>query len=332
MNLDEAKDRLRIADLWAMLNLCGDCRKNPCHSPFYERASKPSFSVFNDGRAFNDLRTGHAGSVVDFLMLATGVSRKAACLKLIEIAGGGRCDTRLTPRSPAPAPQERQKPALPVMDDGTDEELLQLAKSRHLDLGALIVARGADLLRFATLKGHRAWIVTDGDELNAQARRLDGGTWDHLDGAKAYTLPGCWAGWPLGAVLGANYPAFMLCEGGPDLLAALHFIVKGDSPAAKLGERLADVCPLAMLGASQRIHENALPFLAGKKVRVFTHVDPAGQKGAQRWAAQLHAIGAKVDYFSFAGLRKADGSPVNDLNDCTQIHPDDAAQLEGLLP
>jgi hypothetical protein len=31
-------------------------------------------------------------------------------------------------------------------------------------------------------------------------------------------------------------------------------------------------------------------------------------------------------------LRKADGSPVTDLNDATQIHPEDAHELEGLLP
>ncbi len=327
MNLDEAKDRLRIPDLWAMLNLPGDCRSNPCHSPFYERKSRPSFSIFDDGRAFKDQRTGEKGSAVDFLMLATALSRSAACVKFIELAGGGRCDIRVSAPRPARAPQApRPAPTLPSMEDGTDDELRRLAELRHLDVRSLIVARGAGLLRFAILKGHRAWIVTDGERLNAQARRLDGKPWEHLEGAKAYTLPGCWAGWPLGAKHGATYPAFMLCEGGPDGLAALHFIVKTGI------ERLGDVFPLSMLGSNQRIHEDALPFLARKKVRIFPHVDSAGQHGAEKWTAQLHAIGAKVDMFDFDGLRKADGSPVKDLNDCTQIHPDDAGQLEGMLP
>lgn len=322
MSLDEAKVRLRIPDLWAMLSLPGDCRNNPCHSPFYERTSRPAFSIFDDGRAFKDHRTDAKGSAVDFLILATGLSCNAACVKLIELAGGVRCDARgFTPR-PAPAP--RPAPTLPPMDDGTDDELAQLAALRHLDETTVMIARGLRLLRFAILRGHRAWIVTDPDNLNAQARRLDGGTWDHIGGAKAYTLPGCWASWPLWASLAANSPSMMLCEGGPDFLAALHFTVKCD--------RLKDAVPVAMLGAGMRIHEDALPSFANKKVRVFTHVDPAGQKGAQRWAAQLEGVGATVDCFSFAGLRKADGSPVNDLNDCTQIHPDDAAQLEGLLP
>ena len=327
MNLEDAKSQLTIPMLRALLNLPGECRSNPCHSPFYERGSKPSFSIFNDGRAFKDHRTGDEGSAVDFLILATGLSKSAACVKFIELAGGKRCDARVFTPRPAPAPQApRLAPTLPAMDDGTDDELRQLAALRHLDYDALRYAIGAGLLRFATLKGHRAWIVIDDERLNAQARRLDGGTWEHLHGAKSYTLPGCWAGWTLGAKQGANYPRFLLCEGGPDFLAALHFIVKAGS------ERLADVFPLAMLGASQRIHPDALHALAGKTVRIYPHVDPAGKLGAERWTEQLHAIGAKVDIFDFTGLRKADGSPVKDLNDCTRIHADDAAQLEGILP
>ncbi len=325
MNLDEAKVRLRIPDLWAMLSLPGDCRNNPCHSPFYERTSRPAFSIFDDGRAFKDHRTDAKGSTVDFLILATGLSCTAACVKLIELAVGGRWDARVSPQRTVPAPQSpRPAPTLPAMDSGTDDELRQRAALRHLDYRALYIARGVGLLLFAKLYGHRAWILTDDDALNAQARRLDGKAWEHLGGAKAYTLPGCWAGWPLAVKHGANFPAFMLCEGGPDLLAALHFITKEN--------RVADVFPLAMLGANQHIHKDALPFLAGKKVRIFPHVDAAGKNGAERWVAQLHAIGAKVEKFDFTGLRKADGSPVKDLNDCTQIHPEDAAQLEGLLP
>ena len=83
----------------------------------------------------------------------------------------------------------RPKPALPPMDAGTEAELHQLAALRKVSFHAVHMARaeGVHLLRFATLRGHRAWIVTDAEGLNAQARRLDGGTWDHLGGAKAYS-------------------------------------------------------------------------------------------------------------------------------------------------
>ena len=177
----------------------------------------------------------------------------------------------------------------------------------------------------AEFKGQRAWIVTDDEGLNAQARRLDGGTWGHLGQApKAWTLPGCWAGWPLGVKTGREYPAFLLVEGGPDLLAALHFIY--------LAGFEANCFPVAMLGAKQQIHEDALPILAGKRVRIFPHEDEAGATGARRWARQLEAAGATVDLFDLAGLRQANGEPVKDLNDCTSIHPEDAHELEGMLP
>ena len=90
---------------------------------------------------------------------------------------------------------------------------------------------------------------------------------------------------------------------------------------------------MAMLGASQRIPADALPILAGKRVRIYPHTDKAGMEAARRWATQLVEAGTgKVDAFAFTGLRRADGSPIGDLNDCTAIHPDDAHELEGLLP
>ena len=191
---------------------------------------------------------------------------------------------------------------------------------------ALLVARDVGLLRFATLRGHRAWIVTDDERVNAQARRLDGGLWEHI-GAKAWTLPGCWASWPIGIELiglEETPPMILLVEGGPDLLASLHFIHATGGACRWL--------PCAMLGAKQRIHKDTLPLFAGKRVRIFPHDDEPGRAGAEGWARQLAAVGADVDCFRFAGLRKADGSPVEDLNDCTSLHPDDAAELEGLLP
>jgi hypothetical protein len=261
---------------------------------------------------------------VDFLRLATGLSPEAAFTKFLEMAGGGAAIAALPKREHTPKEtQPRQKPVFPTFERGTEAELHALADLRVVSFGACWLARAVGLLHFATWKGEPAWIVTDRERLNAQARRMDGQPWEAI-GAKAQTLPGSWASWPLGIRTGANYPAFLLVEGGPDLLAALHFIHARDA------ETLAS--PIALLGASQRIHEDALPILAGKRVRIFPHTDEAGTKAAERWAAQLATVGATVDCFSFAGLRKADGSPVTDLNDATQIHAADAHELEGLLP
>ncbi len=165
--------------------------------------------------------------------------------------------------------------------------------------------------------------MTDPEAVTGQARRMDGKPWEGI-GAKAQTLPGSCGKWPIGAKTGANYPAFILCEGGPDLLAGLHFIHEAG--------READCFPVAMLGASMRIHPDALDIFTGKRVRIMPHLDAAGRAAAERWAAQLATVGADVDCADFSGLRKADGSPIGDLNDCTSVHPDDAKELEDLLP
>ena len=78
-----------------------------------------------------------------------------------------------------------------------------------------------------------------------------------------------------------------------------------------------------MLGASQRIHPDALPSFTGKRVRIFGHDDEVGRVAVERWARQLDAVGANVDAFNFAGLRQMDDQRVKDLNDCTSIHADD---------
>jgi hypothetical protein len=321
MTISEAKARLTIPILWARLGLPGS-PGTACRSPF-RQDRHGSFSVSKCGRLFNDFGTGEAGDAIDFLALATGLSKKAATILFIEMAGGASCSPLPAKQSPPAASQPRQKPVFPDLKRGTDEELQALADLRKISFAACFIARGAGLLHFETLHGHRAFLLTDDARLAAQARRLDGQPWDHI-GAKAWTLPGSWAAWPVGLGTGAAYPAFMLCEGGPDLLAALHFIHERDAETL--------VFPVGMLGASMAIHEDALPLLAGKRIRIFPHTDPAGAKAANRWAAQLATVGAIVDCADFTGLRKADGSPVADLNDATQIHPEDAHELSNLLP
>ena len=79
-----------------------------------------------------------------------------------------------------------------------------------------------------------------------------------------------------------------------------------------------------MLGATQRIHADALPMFTGKRVRIFGHDDEAGRGAVERWAAQLASVGADVDAFSFAGLVQTDGQPVKDLNDALLM---DAGEL-----
>ncbi len=323
MTIAEAKQRLKIPDLWRILDLPGDCSKNPCHSPFYERTSKPSFSVSVGGDLFNDFRTSQAGDQIVFLQFATGLSLKEAIRIFIELAGGGQSDPLPVIQRAATPPQARELPALPTMRLGTRRELEVLAALRKISVQACQLADFAGFLRFGEWKGRAAWFITEPGGRNTQARRMDGRPWEEI-GAKAQTLPGCWASWPIGVGAWDDLQAdtLLMVEGAPDLLAACHYIEKMDSACF----------PVAMLGAGQRIHPDALPLFAGKRIRICAHADKPGRDGAERWAAQLATVGAEVDIADFSGLRKRDGAPVKDLNDTTEIHPDDAGQLEGLLP
>jgi hypothetical protein len=154
-----------------------------------------------------------------------------------------------------------------------------------------------------------AWIVTDSTRRNAQARRLNGKPWQGIGGVKAKTLPGCDPAWPIGAAEIGNRPAVVLCEGGPDFIAALLVAWWEGLDVERIG-------PVCVTGAGVSIHLDALPFFAGKHVRIAVHADPKGREAGERWARQLKNAGAaNVDGFDFAGLTKRDGQPVKDLAD-----------------
>ena len=193
-------------------------------------------------------------------------------------------------------------------------EISAIVATRDLSTEAVALAVDRGLLFCTDWKERRAWIVTDSTRINAQARRLDGERWKEID-AKAWTLPGSFASWPIGLREAKAFPGIALVEGGPDLLAAFHFLW--------LAGRSDSIAPVAILGAQNRILKDALPYFQGKTVRIFEHndADGTGPVAARRWAAQLKPAGAVVDGFSFAGLTQADGSPVNDLNDFVRIDP-----------
>lgn len=328
--LADAKARLNIHAQWIHFNLPGDSQKNPCHSPFRED-KKESFSVNPPGTLFNDFATGEAGDAVDFFQRATGLSQKDACRKFVELAGG---HVTATPRAARPQPKPadtKPKPKFPDFTKGTAGDFKQLASIRNIGREGLEWASERGLVWFATVKASPAWIVTDTARVNAQARRMDGQQWEHLEGRpKAYTLPGSWASWPIGIPEAHPFPAIALCEGGPDFLAA-HYLALVEQ-ASHHTKRDAQCSPVAMLGASQRIHPDALPMFAGKRVRIFGHDDVAGRVAVERWAAQLQTVGADVDAFRFAGLVQRNGKPVKDLNDSLLMDAASFAQAERMLP
>lgn len=323
--LADAKARLNIFALWIHFNFTGKPSAN-CHSPFRKDA-KPSFSVNADGTLWHDFSTGEAGDAIDFFQRATGLSQKDACKKFIELAGG-HCTP--APRAACPRPADaKPKPVFPDFRRGTADDFQQLASLRNIGREGIEWASERGLLCFAMLKNCPAWIVTDSARVNAQARRMDGLQWEHI-GAKAWTLPGSWASWPIGIAEAKEFSAIALCEGGGDFLAA-HYLALCEQ-ATHHAKRDVQCSPVAMLGASQRIHADALPLFAGKRVRIFGHDDEAGRGAVERWAAQLASAGADVDAFSFAGLVQTDGKPVKDLNDSLLMDVASFARVERMLP
>lgn len=226
-------------------------------------------------------------------------------------------------RHPAPSQENRaddKRPSLERLRAGTEPEFLRLADSRKLGAAGLRLAGERGLLGFGEYQGHQAWFVFDGSRRVAQARRMDGEPWEK--NVKARTLRHSRVTWPLGIFETQPFDVVLLCEGGPDLLAAMHFIhAEG---------RSANATAISMLGAACKIDPSALPMLKGKRVRIFGHNDQAGIDAAKRWFQQLDKAGADADFVVFKGLRRDDNLPVKDLNDFARIHPEDFEEFPEL--
>lgn len=210
----------------------------------------------------------------------------------------------------------RKRSGWPTFEKPSRGEIRQIAELRGLSPESIGLAATRGLLWACDSREGRAWTVADSSRRNAQARRLDGRPWEKI-GAKAWTMPGSEASWPIGLREASSFQSIALCEGGPDMLAALHL-----AWVAGAEDRVA---PVAQLGAANRIPAGALPMFVGRRVRIFGHRDTAGQAAAEGWAGQLAGAGCEVDGFSFVGLFKSDGDPVTDLNDFAHLAPD---QLE----
>ena len=166
-------------------------------------------------------------------------------------------DVAPAPVRPVVTSPEREKPSLPVLDEGTAAECARLAMMRNLSPDAIALAVGRELLRFTDSREGRAWVVTDRDRWAAQTRRLDGKPWQRLTGSRA--------SWPIGFADAVRRDRIALVEGGPDALAALHH-----AWASGCAEAVGVVC---MIGAACRIPAECLPAFAGLSVRVFIHAD-----------------------------------------------------------
>lgn len=227
---------------------------------------------------------------------------KAHRSRIIELAGSN--EPRPVCKAVFQRLPVRGNPAFPLLEKPTVGELARIQALRGFPLFAgLQLAVNAGHLFCADMpdagESVRVWLITDSSKRNAQARRMDGRLWSGIE-AKAKTLRGSEASWPIGAADIGDRPAVALCEGGPDFLSA-YFI-------AWWHGRHNEVAPVAILGAGQRISAEALTNFKGKDVYLFPHQDAAGAKAQATWAKQLTEAGTR-------SVRKFDCSPDKDLND-----------------
>jgi hypothetical protein len=349
MDLETAKQLLPLDALWLRLGLPGEPPERDgklVSCPFKGRHPngdrRPSFNFYGGGLRFKCFACGAAGGAVDMVALALELDERAACRKLLEMAGGAGVEIPLPAPKPKPKPAPERAPVkAPPLGLGTFDERRALAESRGVSMDAVSLALGLGVLRFGDVCGFPCWLVLDGAMRAVEARRLDRLPFPALGGLgerKAHSLRGTDKSWPVGADLlrrgrsiearvaglppkrlempPPEWRAIMLVEGGPDLLAALHLLHEAE---------VGDVLPVALLGrcAGGAIHSEALGLLAGKRVRIYPHADSdgGGLEAAAKWAAQLAGAGCHVDAVSFAGRLQANGQPVNDLNDWILSNP-----------
>jgi hypothetical protein len=146
-----------------------------------------------------------------------------------------------------------------------------------------------------------------------QDRRLDGSPFVFSNGSHA---KGRTVGSPVFPV--ARFPLNLhaiLCEGSSDFLAAYHLIHVENLPHT--------FSPVAILGAANRIHEEALAKFSGCSVLAFPDYDRAGIRGMYRWEKQLHDTTAKFRIFDYGHLRRNDGESIKDLRDFVHVSVDD---------
>lgn len=306
---EEIKNRLTIDRVGSVVFPSWTAGKS-CKSPFRQDRT-PSFSVFDNSRAWKDHATDEKGDVVSFYMKATGLSFSDALDRLSVMAG-------VYHDGPAWKPEPKKELILPGdLHEGTAEELRAVATLRGINPESCQLAADRGLLKFGTVGGFTCWLLLDQTRKSCQARRMDGMPFPAIGSLaerKAHTLKGSCQSWPLGLLEASQKPFLCITEGGPDLLAALHF-ARAEGSAERIGV-------VAMLGASNRIPDDALPHFQDKRVRIFPHDDEAGLKAAAVWEKQLRLAGAETDCFRVGGVALDGGGVSKDLNDLVWMDAD----------
>jgi hypothetical protein len=315
----EAREAYSIADAWQMLRLPGE-PKASCRSPFRDDHS-PSFTVFDDGKAWKDHATGDGGDVIEFIRFAIGGDHRAVRDWLKERIGIDLYDhgDGKTPCRPAKAPDAPKRIEWPAeIVEGNSKTWGAFAKRRGLTYPATWAMVKAGILRFTRIEGIAHYVVTDATGRAAEIRRLDGKPC--VGDSKAFPLKGVDKSWLPGLDLLHHAPkkaAVMIVEGSTDLLTSLHLYSRYHRDHGGTTSWV----PAAVLGASCRnLHAEGITLIRGRRCRIVPDADPSGDKMAEHWSGLLRSLGCTVDI--------VDLPRGTDLTDCkNDISPIDLFSL-----
>lgn len=288
-----AKETYTIADVWLALRLEGT-PKPSCKSPFREDRS-PSFSIFDNGRAWFDHATAEGGDVIEFIRHALDGSHNDAREWLRERIGIDRLDywPETKPRRSIAEPKPSKLIDWPAeLVEGTTETWEAFAKLRGLTYSATWVLVQAGILRFCKIDGIKCFVITDASRHAAEIRRVDRKPFGQ---SKAYPLPGVDKSWMPGLELLRQAPpstAILITEGATDLISAVDLYARY---RRKHGGK-ESWQPMALLGATCRnLHPDVVELIRGRRVRIVPDGDDAGDGMAENWSAILRKIGCTVD-------------------------------------
>src|SRR5260221_4127540 len=300
----------------------------------------PSFHVYLQDNHYHCFGCGAHGDVTDLEQALRGGTRTEAAARL-----GAERLVEVKRRGP-PIPRARKTPGASIsrpnlsrLRKATRAELEQIENSRGIDTRAVQLAQDMGTLRVGEVCRYLSWVLSDASGLCAEGRRLNRKPYPAITSAKvqlrerkAHTLRGSRKDWPVGILPAAEYRKsvgpILLVEGGPDYLAALHFALQ---------QRKRGILPVAILGRGQGLrglHPDSLEHFRGLRVRTVPHDDPDGGSyhAALVWCQQLRKLDCEIGLFTFKALRKTNGAPVKDLNDCVELTPDQLNKLEDLFP
>jgi hypothetical protein len=294
---EDIKGRHRIEDV---LTKRGVMLRNAaagftCKCPIHQEQSGSSFSVnVRKQLWFCHGKCGTGGDVFTLIQHLDGAQDWIEAAEILENRplreGRMKEGEKWTPPPQREAPLEvlspRTLPELPRLYLGHVRHFEQLAAQRKLShWSGICLMQALGVLRFTVAYRHPAWAILDVENpCNAQVRRMDGKLW--FERAKVMGITGNWAAWPVGLSVAERFPEMplLLVEGTGDFVAAYDQVAATHLNAV----------PVAMFGASQKIHSGALPLMAGKKVLIVQQHDAAGERAATTWADQLRGAGCEV--------------------------------------